>query len=216
MLLEDGISNSDRSASCRVLEQMGLRTHWLWVAGYFLLLCAPAVFAMQAAEAPASLRGTWKVIQVAVDANDQPHWLYEPNDPRLLGRELEISGSEISLDDNSRTCMKPVWEASGKIALHALIGKSFKRPPHFGTAPYPSLSDFGLTLKDALVTQRRVMCSGRHRLGSGLVRLCDARHLADKLRHWRCSGAATPVKRERGPAILLLCKGAGSLRANHL
>lgn len=138
---------------------MGLRTHWLWFAGYLLLLCAPAVFGIQAAEAPVSLTGTWEVIQVAVDANDQPHWLYEPNDPRLLGRELEISGSEISLDDNSRTCMKPVWEASGKIALHALIGKSFKRPPHFGTAAYPSLSDFGLTLKDALVTQRRVRCA---------------------------------------------------------
>ena len=138
---------------------MRLRTHWLWFAGYFLLLCAPAAFAIRAAEAPASLTGTWDVIQVAVDANDQPHWLYEPNDPRLLGRELEISGSEISLNDNSRTCRKPVWVASGKIALHALIGKSFKRPPHFGTAPYPSLSDFGLKLKDALVTQRRVGCT---------------------------------------------------------
>ncbi|MEO6817108.1 MAG: lysozyme inhibitor LprI family protein [Edaphobacter sp.] len=114
---------------------------------------------MQAAEAPASLMGTWDVIQVAVDASDQPHWLYQPNDPRLLGRELEVSSSEISLNDNSRTCMKPVWGASGKIALHALIGKSFKRPPHFGTAPYPSLADFGLKLKDSLVTQRHVRCT---------------------------------------------------------
>jgi hypothetical protein len=60
--------------------------------------------------------GPWDVVQVAVDRRDQPHWLYVPNDPRLLGRELIIGPSKLALNDGSvlassrdGRCGGPVW-----------------------------------------------------------------------------------------------------------
>ena len=56
----------------------------------FVAAVATAAAAPQARASgapPAALQGDWEVTQVGVDENDQPHWRYEPGDPRLeIGR----------------------------------------------------------------------------------------------------------------------------------
>jgi len=112
----------------------------------------------KAATPPPNLQGTWDVVQVAVDQQDQPHWLYFPDDPRLLGRELRISTPDISFNDDSRDCQKPVLVALPKASLQKFIGRSFPRPEHFQTPTYPTLSDFGLELADARVSPWQAGC----------------------------------------------------------
>jgi uncharacterized protein YecT (DUF1311 family) len=111
-----------------------------------------------AASKPDSLQGQWEVIQVAVDRQDQPHWLYVPADPRLLGRQVRIDGSAISIDDDSRDCLKPRFSALPKSSLQQFIGQAFPRPPHDGVPPHPVLSDFRLTFPDASVRPLRITC----------------------------------------------------------
>ncbi|WP_168170320.1 lysozyme inhibitor LprI family protein [Rhodanobacter sp. C03] len=112
-----------------------------------------------AATPPPNLQGTWDVVQVAVDQQDQSHWLYFPDDPRLLGRELRISASGISLNDDSRDCQKPVLSSLPKTSLQKFIGQSFPRPEHFQTPTYPTLSDYGLKLADAAVSPWQASCT---------------------------------------------------------
>ena len=63
------------------------------------------------------LQGRWEVVQVAVDHRDQSHWLYFPDDPRLLGRQLDIGSDGIRLDDDSRPCLKPAMAVDYLIAI---------------------------------------------------------------------------------------------------
>jgi uncharacterized protein YecT (DUF1311 family) len=111
-----------------------------------------------AATPPPEMHGTWEVIQVAADLQDQPHWLYFPADPRLLGRELQIADSVISLNNDSRDCLKPVLSTLPKSKLQKFIGQKFPRPLHSGVAAYPVLSDFGLSLPDSSVQPLQVGC----------------------------------------------------------
>lgn len=113
----------------------------------------------QVPTSPSNLQGTWEVVQVAVDQQDQPHWQYFPDDPRLLGRELRISSSEISLNDDSRACGKAVLSALPKTSLQKFIGQSLPRPEHFQTPTYPTLPDFGLKLADATVSPWQASCT---------------------------------------------------------
>lgn len=126
---------------------------WLWLASWAL-----AGFASGAAS-PTDLHGSWEVRQVAVDHRDQPHWAYYPDDPRLLGRELDITASGISLDDGSRVCTVPVLSGKATISLQGFIGKQFARPGHFGTPTAPTLQGFGIELADSSVTPLRLACT---------------------------------------------------------
>lgn len=116
---------------------------------------------MQAATAatPATLRGRWEVIQVAVDHQDQPHWQYFPDDPRLLGRQLVIDDAGIRLDDGSRTCVAPAFTALPADQLQHFIGTRFPRPTSFEMPTQPTLADFGIRLADLSITPLQVHCT---------------------------------------------------------
>lgn len=115
--------------------------------------------AVHAGSWPASMSGQWEVIQVAVDRADQPHWQYFPDDPRLLGRQLVISGSSISLNDDSRDCLAPASSSLAKNRLDRFVGQQFPRPPAFGTPARPTLRDFDLKLPDSIVSPVRLSCT---------------------------------------------------------
>lgn len=108
---------------------------------------------------PGTMRGKWEVIQVAVDSRDQPHWQYFPDDPRLLGRELVLDDSSISLNDDSRPCEAPVSKALPSSTLQQFIGQKFPRPESFDTLTHPTLADFGLKLPDAAVLPTTIRCT---------------------------------------------------------
>jgi uncharacterized protein YecT (DUF1311 family) len=117
--------------------------------GPLRLLAATAlcIAATSAGAAPpierAPAAGAWDVAKVAVDRKDQPHWLYIPDDPRWLGRELTISASVLTLNDGSLPCRRPNWIAR-QSSLGQLIATSFSRSPHPGLSVRPLPADFGL------------------------------------------------------------------------
>lgn len=113
---------------------------------------------VQAATPPAALMGTWDVVHVAVDRRDQPHWLYVPEDPRLLGREVSISAQEISIDNDSRDCESPSFTALPKTSLRDFVGQRFPRPPQEDTPTHPTLSDFRLAVSNAPVVPLKIGC----------------------------------------------------------
>jgi hypothetical protein len=126
---------------------------WSLLAGWALAGCASG------AVSPSDLQGSWEVRQVAVDHRDQPHWAYYPDDPRLLGRELDITASAISLGDGSRVCTAPVLSSEATIPLQGFFGQQFSRPEHFGTPTAPTLQDFGIEPADSSVTPLRLACT---------------------------------------------------------
>lgn len=124
------------------------------------LLCAWCVAGCASAAAPPSqLQGTWEVVQVAVDHSDQPHWAWFPDDPRLLGRMLQIDAAGIALDDDSRACTQPVLSDLAPGKLQDFIGQHFPRPARFDTPTAPTLHDFNLDLPDAPVAPVQIHCT---------------------------------------------------------
>jgi uncharacterized protein YecT (DUF1311 family) len=118
----------------------------------WLPLCVCCVAGgVAAAVSPSDLQGTWEVVQVAVDQRDQPHWAWFPDDPRLLGRSLEIGAAGIALDDDSRACTQPALSDLAPGTLQDFIGQHFPRPARFETPAAPTLHDFGLELPDAAI-----------------------------------------------------------------
>jgi uncharacterized protein YecT (DUF1311 family) len=115
-----------------------------------LLAAAALSIAATAAEAappterpPVPAAGAWDVMSVAVDHKDQPHWLYVPDDPRWLGRELTISASALTLNDGSQPCRQPSWTARQN-SLGQILAASFSRSPRLGLPVRPVPADFGL------------------------------------------------------------------------
>lgn len=108
---------------------------------------------------PGQMQGTWEVVQVAVDSRDQPHWQYFPNDPRLMGRELVIRASSISLNDDSRECKAALSKVLPSANLEQFIGKSFPRPEAFDTPVHPTLADFGLKFPASNVSPSSTRCT---------------------------------------------------------
>lgn len=135
------------------VHRMPTSLRWLLLAGWALAGCASG------AVSPTDLQGSWEVRQVAVDHRDQPHWAYYPDDPRLLGRELDITASAISLDDGSRVCTAPALSSEAMVPLQGFIGQRFPRPEHFATPTAPTLQDFGIELADSPVTPLRLACT---------------------------------------------------------
>ncbi|MFC5438027.1 lysozyme inhibitor LprI family protein [Rhodanobacter umsongensis] len=123
------------------------------------LLAGCGARSAQATTPLAALTGTWEVVHVAVDHRDQPHWLYFPEDPRLLGRSVSISASAISIDNNTRDCQNPSVTALPKAGLQEFISQRFARPPQEGTPTHPTLSDFELAMADAAVLPEQIGCS---------------------------------------------------------
>jgi uncharacterized protein YecT (DUF1311 family) len=133
------------------------------------------------AVSPSDLQGTWEVVQVAVDQRDQPHWAWFPDDPRLLGRSLEIGAAGIALDDDSRTCTQPALSDLAPDTLQDFIGQHFPRPARFETPAAPTLHDFGLELPDAAIAPVQVRCTpdASPWNGAWLVRLSSGRLLTN-------------------------------------
>ncbi|WP_424682700.1 lysozyme inhibitor LprI family protein [Frateuria sp. YIM B11624] len=119
------------------------------------------------ASSPLPLQGRWEVVQVAVDHRDQSHWLYFPDDPRLLGRQLEIGSGGIHFDDDSRPCQNPAMTSLRGDTLQHFIGVRYPRPAAFDTPTRPTLTDFGLKLADAPVAPLQVVCTPGDALWSG-------------------------------------------------
>jgi uncharacterized protein YecT (DUF1311 family) len=109
---------------------------------------------------PPELLGTWEVTQVALDTKDQPHWRYEPNDPRILGRilVLEADGA-IKFNFGREVCDHVDWASGSTMTLSALIGNSFPRPPHVGLTRNPTPQDFDLKLGVQTITPLSAVCS---------------------------------------------------------
>jgi hypothetical protein len=128
-----------------------------WPAIWLLAGCGTAN--VQAATPPAAQAGTCEVVHVAVDQRDQPHWLYLPEDPRLLGRVVSISTSDLGIDNDSRVCRSPAVTALPKTGLQKFIGQRFPRPPQEGTPEHPTLADFELAIADATVVPEQIGCS---------------------------------------------------------
>lgn len=126
---------------------------WILLSAWCVAGCASG------AVSPSDLQGTWEVVQVAVDQQDQPHWAWFPDDPRLLGRSLDIGAASIALDDGSRACAQPALSDLATGTLQDFIGQRFPRPARFETPAAPTLRDFGLELPDAAVAPVQVRCT---------------------------------------------------------
>jgi uncharacterized protein YecT (DUF1311 family) len=92
-----------------------------------------------------ALAGTWEVVQVAVDSADQPHWLYRPDDPRLLGRELSIDGERVRFNYRTDDCKPAGWKTRNT-SWGQLLAESFRRPESAELPRSPKPSDFGSKL----------------------------------------------------------------------
>lgn len=138
-----------------------------------LFLCA--VGKDGAAATPPELQGAWEVTQVALDTKDQPHWRYEPNDPRILGRILQIGADgQITFNYKRERCDRVTWSPSPKTTLAALIAKGFPRPPKAGLQPGPTPADFELKLPNLAVTPLSAVCTGAEFAADKAARWADA------------------------------------------
>jgi uncharacterized protein YecT (DUF1311 family) len=133
------------------------------------------------ASSPLPLQGRWEVVQVAVDHRDQPHWLYFPDDPRLLGRQLDIDSGGIRSDDDSRPCLKPAMSPLPVGSLQHFVGARYARPAASGMPARPTLTDFDLKLADAPVAPLQVACTPGDApwAGAWFVALSDGRLLTN-------------------------------------
>jgi hypothetical protein len=171
-------------------------------------LCWPVIWLLagcgtgnlQAATPPNTLAGTWEVVHVAVDHGDQPHWLYFPEDPRLLGRLVSISASELSIDNDSRVCRSPSITALPKAGLQKFIGQRFPRPPQEGTPMQPTLADFELAIADASVVPEQIGCSNEASewQGAWIVPVAPERLLTN----YDNSGFVLVLERRNGPGLI--------------
>ena len=132
------------------------------IAAFVAVLAAlPTAWACAAAVPPAAIQGHWEVAQVGVDENDQPHWRYEPDDPRLLGRAMEIGAhGELRFDFGKSPCERIDWAVRQPSSLAAMVGKSFARPPGGDLPRRPALADFGLKIADRTVVAFDANCAG--------------------------------------------------------
>jgi hypothetical protein len=102
----------------------------------FLLLLSLAT----TGETLTELAGTWEVERVAVDARDQPHWKYRPDDPQLVGRELVIDGEQVRFATGHDASCKPAqWEKHAS-DWRSLFGSGLLRS---ASASQPSAADYG-------------------------------------------------------------------------
>lgn len=91
-----------------------------------------------------ALWGTWDVERVAVDLQERAHWIFEPNDPRLLGRTLVIDETGVSFNGLPEPCAQTHWTShpgSWTSVLSAGFQRSDKR------APPPRPIDFDLKVE---------------------------------------------------------------------
>ncbi len=127
-------------------------------------ILAAALLAAQANAAsapPAAIQGHWEVTQAGVDENDQPHWRHEPDDPRLVGRAMDIGADgAVSFDFGKSPCTPIDWVARPSAALSTVVGKTFPRPPAADTPRRPALNDFGLKIADRNVVAYDANCAG--------------------------------------------------------
>lgn len=100
-----------------------------------------ALIACAAKPVPFALNGVWDVVRVSPDQVDQPAWLYRPDEPALMGRELLVTPAAVSLDRDD--CIKPRWTKKTS-TWKALLRRSFLRPPKGERPRVPFPEDFDL------------------------------------------------------------------------
>ena len=181
-----------------------------------LAALAVAIDVPAASAPPVALQGDWEVTQVGVDENDQPHWRYEPGDPRLVGRALAIGArGELSFDFGKSPCQAVDWVARPSAKLSMVVGKTFERPPGGDLPRLPPLADFGLELDDRQVVAFDANCAGTppshwnrawfaspgpDRMivaydGDLLLVLARVEHGAAPVASFACSAARTPTEK---------------------
>jgi len=150
-------------------------------------------------------------VQVAVDQRDQPHWARFPDDPRLLGRSLEIGAAGIALDDDSRACTQPALSDLAPGTLQDFIGQRFPRPARFETPAAPTLHDFGLEMPDAAIAPVQVRCTpdASSWNGAWLVRLPSGRLLTN----YDNSGYVLVLQRREPDAAIRASFACGKARS---
>lgn len=148
--------------STKPVKPMALcfRSRLVFLACFWLLAGCGAGNVL-ATKPPADLIGAWTVTRVAVDQKDQPHWLYFPDDPRLLGRQVSIGNADVSMDNASRPCEQPSFTTLARTDLQAFIGQRFLRPPREGTSVHPTLVDFGLAASKGAVVPLQLGCANQ-------------------------------------------------------
>jgi len=116
----------------------------LGLSGLALGISIPNAACKPKSTAP-TLNGVWEVVQVAVDSADQPHWLYQPDDPRLLGRELLVDAERVHFNYGRGDCKPTSWKIRNT-SWGQLLSESFRRSEseHLPRSPRPS--DFGSKL----------------------------------------------------------------------
>lgn len=94
-------------------------------------------------ESSPGMLGNWEVERVLVDKNDQPHWLYKPADPRLLGRELRLEQQRASFNYGLPVCESAKWRSKVE-NFGKLLAGSYQRPDRKGKDKWPTNADFDL------------------------------------------------------------------------
>jgi len=96
------------------------------------------------------------VRQVAVDRNDTIRRTNEPDDPRLMGGELDIL-ADGSIDPARQDCKRATWQARGTTTLAALVGRNVRESS--GRRTRPSLEDYGLAMGDTKLPLHVALCA---------------------------------------------------------
>lgn len=182
--------------------------HACWTIGAAAVLSVSSVAVSYGAsgsvdKVPALVQGTWEVARVAVDGQDTLHALYRKDDPRLLGRELVIDGTQVRFNfGKDATCTQTRWTAR-QSTWQRLIAKGFPRPPMGGRNATPTLDDFDLTMvKTAAVTVYPLCPSAKQRPDSDFA-----------LRMWVAPAGPDQLMFHHDPQMLLILarRPAGAL-----
>lgn len=130
----------------------------IWCCGLGVAICCGAKALAAGSVFPTDLVGQWQVIQVAVDQQDQEHWMFSPDDPRLLGRLWEINATDIQRADGAFECKLAKLTGNKSETLQKFIGRNYRRPPAYEVPPHPTLTDFGLRVRNANVSPLQIHC----------------------------------------------------------
>jgi hypothetical protein len=134
---------------------------WAIVAILFLALSPGGAIALDGgptqSKLPASVLGTWKVASVLVDLGSSRTFLYQRDDPNLLGRTFTIGDQKIeSNTPEARECGKPrsaIWRTTAEELIAVTLA------PHGLPSIKPTVHDYELPLSpSASVEALSVQC----------------------------------------------------------
>jgi len=130
-----------------------------------LLAVIAAAAAPASAVPPAGFLGTWDVVRVEADRQDQMHWEVQPQDPQLLYRELVIGKTETRFAADKVACRQPVWRPA-VMTWGELFAKGFQRPEGGGRSTKPTPSDFEFDVPGRDKATAYALCPNKKLKGS--------------------------------------------------